>query len=362
MPVMINPVRSFALLLLLLSAQVIYCQINPETPAEMKRKAVTLMDNGEVDESLKLLKQAQKLDPDNIDYPYEMAYAYILKKDYKEAVKTLEKIIDNKNVTDQVYQLLGNSYDYWGKSDKALEAYDNGLKKFPNSGKLYLEKGNVYLLKKDYNKAVPLYERGIEVDPTFPSNYYRLTLLFCNSKEPVWGLLYGELFLNLESGSKRFYEVSKLLYDTYREHIQTGKDSSKIDFCEVVMNIEDLKDTGNIKFPFCMVFGQAFILAITGAGTIDVNSLDKIRTNFISFWFQQKYNKTHPNVLYEYEEKIRQAGHLEAYNHYILAGADPGSFKEWAAANKEKLTNFFSWYRENRITLDANNKFFRKQY
>lgn len=359
---MIKQIKLIALFVLIFTAPAVYSQTDSEKAREMKNNAVKLMDEGQVDESLKILKDAQKLDPENLNIPYEMAYAYILKKDYKEAVKILEKNLDNKNVTDQFYQLLGNSYDYWEKSDKAIEAYDAGLKKFPNSGKLYLEKGNVYLIKKDYNKAIPLYEKGIEVDPEFPSNYYRLALLFCNSKQSMWGLLYGELFLNLEHGSKRFYEVSELLYATYKDGIKIMGDSSKIGFCDIVMNVEDLTSKKEMKFPFCMPWGQTFAVAIVGAKTVDINSLNTIRTNFLSLWYQFKHDKTYPNVLFEYQEKVRAAGHLEAYNHYILAGADENSFKEWAAANKEKLVNFINWYKENQITLDAQHKFYRGQY
>jgi tetratricopeptide (TPR) repeat protein len=360
---MIKQIKLIALFVLLFTAPAVYSQSNSEKAREMKENAVKLMDEGQVDESLKILEEAQKLDPENLNIPYEMAFANVLKKNYKQAVKILEKYLDHKNVTDQFYQLLGNSYDYWEKSEKAIEAYDAGLKKFPNSGKLYLEKGNVYLIKKDYNKAIPLYEKGIEVEPNFPSNYYRLALLFCNSKERVWGLLYGELFLNLEHGSKRFYEISELLYATYKEGLKITGDSSSISFCKnMVMNVEDLTSKKEIKLPFCMPFEQTFAVATIGVKTVDINSLNTIRTNFLSMWDQFKHEKNYPNVLFEYEEKVRAAGHLEAYNHYILAGADENSFKEWAGANKEKFTNFINWYRENQITLDAQHKFYRGQY
>jgi tetratricopeptide (TPR) repeat protein len=352
----------YALLFLLFTASTAYSQTDKEKAKEMKNEAIKLMDNGQVDESLKILKEAKKLDPENLDYDYEMAFAHTLKHNYKEAIKILEKNLDHKGVTDQVYQMIGNNYDYLGKSEKAIDAYDAGLKIFPNSGKLYLEKANVYLSKKEYNKAVPLYEKGIEVDPTFPSNYYRLALLYCNSKEPMWGLLYGELFLNLEHGTKRFFEVSKLLYDTYKEGIKINGDSMKVSFCQIVINAESLTDKNNIKFPFCMPFEQSLSVALIGVKTVDINSLNTIRTNFISAWTQFKHSQNYPNVLYEYQEQIRAAGHLEAYNHYILAGADMDAFKEWAGANQDKFKNFMEWFRENTLSLDTDHKFTRGQY
>lgn len=54
-------------------------------------KAIELMDNGKIEASIELLEEAQKLDPDRFDYPYELAYAHYLKKDYKGAIKILER-------------------------------------------------------------------------------------------------------------------------------------------------------------------------------------------------------------------------------------------------------------------------------
>jgi tetratricopeptide (TPR) repeat protein len=361
---MIKPIKICSLLLLLFTVSIAFGQTDKEKAKEMKNEAIKLMDNGQVDESLKILKEAKKLDPENLDYDYEMAFAYTLKRDYKEAIKILEKNLDHKGVTDQVYQMIGNNYDYLGKSGKALDAYDAGLKRFPNSGKLYLEKGNVYLIKKEYGKALPFYEKGIQVDPTFPSNYYRLALLFCSSKEPLWGLMYGELFLNLEHGTKRFFEVGKLLFDTYKAGIKINGDSMKFDFCNIVMQVEDIinKNQAEIKFPFCMPFSQAFGVALVNAKTIDINTLNTIRTTFVDVWYKMKNNEKYPNVLYEYQEKVRAAGHLEAYNHYILAGADTDAFKEWASANQEKFTGFMEWFKDNQLSLDTDHKFYRGQY
>ena len=106
-----------------------------------------------------------------------------------------------------------------GQVDKSKEAYERGLQIFPNSGRLYLELGNIH--QDDLNKALQYYEKGVQVDPTHSSNYYWLAKIFCNNtEEEVWGMVYGELFLNLERGSHRTEEISKLLYDTYKSEIK----------------------------------------------------------------------------------------------------------------------------------------------
>lgn len=359
---MTSKTKTFGILLFIIVGQIAYGQTNKEKALSKRQEAIKLMDSGKLDESIKLLEEAQELDADRFDYPYELAYAHYSKEDYNGAIKILEKNIDHKDVTERLFQLLGNSYDVLGKSDKAFEAYDVGLKKFPNSGIIYLEKGNVHWSKKEYGKALLFYEKGIEVDPKFPSNYYRATRIYCGSTEEVWGLIYGEIFMNLERNSKRTSEISKLLFDTYKSGVTINGDSAKIDFCNVVMNADDIIGKDKIKFPFCMVFGQAFILSIINIKAIDINSLDKIRTDFVENYFKMGHNKTHPNLLIDYQNKVFKAGHLESYNHWILMKGDEDGFDKWQAINKDKWDGFIKWFSDNGLKVDNTNKFFSGQY
>ena len=194
---MIKTLKSIGIFLLLATGHIALGQTNVEKAHSKGLEAIKHMDNGKIDESILLLEEAQKLDPNRIDYPYEIAYALYSREDYKGAIKILEKIKNHKDVLDRLYQLLGNSYDFLGNSDKAFEVYDEGLKIFPNSGMIYLEKGNVYWSKKEYKKALSFYEKGIQVDPKFPSNYYRAARIYCSSSEEIWGIIYGEIFMNL---------------------------------------------------------------------------------------------------------------------------------------------------------------------
>ena len=87
---------------------------------------------------------------------------------------------------------MGNAQDALGNPEAATKTYDEGLKRFPNSGSLYLEKGNIHLLHKRYAEAAECYTRGVEVQPDFASNYYRLAKLLAGSTEPLWAIVYAE--------------------------------------------------------------------------------------------------------------------------------------------------------------------------
>ena len=363
---MSRKIKTIGLILLITTGQIIYGQTTNEEKALAKgREAIQLMDNGEIEKSINLLKEAQKLDPNRIDYPYELALAYYLKEDYKEAIKVLEKIISRKDVTERAFQLLGNSYDLVGKSDKAFAVYDAGLKKFPKSGMMYLEKGNVHLGKQEYDKALSYYEKGIEIEPEFSSNYYRATILYCNSTEEIWGMIYGEIFMNLERNSKRTAEISKLLYDTYKSEIKFTSDTSfSVSFSQnAFIDAKSLKNPSKMTLPFGVgVYEPTLMFSILGQKTINMETLNTIRSTFIDNYFKNGHDKTYPNALFSYQKKVKDAGHIEAYNHWILMKGDEDGFEKWHSENEEKWDNFVKWFTDNGLKIDEKNKFFREQY
>lgn len=362
---MTNRIKIIGLVMFMIIGQITYGQTNKDKALEKGQAAIELMDNGKIDESIKLLEEAQKLDPDRFDYPYELAYAHYLKEDYKGVIKILEKNIDHKDVSERLFQLLGNSYDILGKTDKAFEAYDEGLKKFPNSGMIYLEKGNVYWGQEEYGKALPFYEKGIEVDPKFSSNYYRATLIYCGSTEEVWGMIYGEIFMNLERNSQRTSEISKLLYDTYKSEIKFTSDTSfSVSFSKnASLNIADLQDPSKMKLPFGIgIYEPTLMMSMINEKSIDLNSLDRIRTNFVETYFKNGNDKKYPNILFDYQNKVLKAGHLEAYNHWILMKGDEDAFGIWHSSNTEKWDDFVNWFTDNGLEVDDSHKFYSGQY
>lgn len=352
-------------LFLLVCPVTLFSQTNKEKALEKGRAAISLMNEGKFAESIKLLEEAQQLEPDDINYPYEIAYAYYAIKDFKNAVKYLEGILKHKDVNDRVYQLLGNTYDNLGKPEKAIETYEAGLKEYPSSGNLYLEMGVMQMGNKDYNKALTYYEKGIEMDPRFPSNYYWASRIYCSSTEEVWGMIYGEIFMNLERNSKRTSEISKLLFDTYKSEIKFTSDTSfTVSFSQnATIDIATLSDTKKMKLPFGIgVYEPTLIFSALTVRSINIHALDTIRSNFVDHFFSNGHDKEYPNILFSYQQQIKKAGHMEAYNYWLLMKGDEERFDQWHAANKDKWDAFVKWFTENKLKVDNNNKFHSRLY
>ncbi len=315
---------------------------------KLAQEAIKLMDNGDLDGAVDLLEQSYELDPQNYIYPYEIGYAYILKKKYDKAIQIYERVVEMDNINDQCYQMLGNAYSMNEEKEKALDAYERGLIRFPNSGRLYLEIGNIH---NNDQEALVYYEKGIQLDPSFPSNYYWASKIYCNTDCEIWGLLYGELFMNLERGSDRTVEISKLIYDTYKSEITITSDTSiSVSFCKNI-----LMDPNAEIVPFSLVYETSIIASIVGIKTISLASLNTIRGTFISRAYKSDAFKHYQLNLFDWHQKLIKEGWFECYNYWLMMQGNQEEFDTWYSANEEKFETFLEWFGNNPMPVTDEN-------
>lgn len=359
-----------------LSVSVTHAQTTDKEKAQAKKdEAIQLMDNGKLAESIVLLEEARKLDPDEPDLIYEMALARYQQGNFNEALKLLKELVKRKKANGRVYAMMGNTLDEMGKPEKAIDTYEEGIKKFPEEGNLYLERGVMELKREDPNAALKFFENGINSAPMYPSNYYRAAKIFLDSDQEVWGMIYGEIFMNLERGSKRTEEISKLLYYTYKGEIKFDSDTSvSVSFAR--SNNTIYLDPGQNKKAQAAslasqmmtslggsyansVYEMTLVKSIIGEKVINLASLDRIRTKFLKAYEQQGEDTVHPVVLFDFQKKIRDAGHLEAYNYWILGQGDEKALEEWSSEHQQQWNDFMKWFKENRIKITGENVFTR---
>lgn len=341
-------------------------QTDSEIADSIAYDAINLMDNGNSSEAIKLLRKAISLNPsDSIGYLYEIAIAYQLDENYKESIEILEFISNTDKTNDRVFQQLGNNYDLIKEPEKALLSYNRGLEKYPNSGCLYLEHGNIQAMNGRYNEALEYYEKGITVDPMYPTNYYRAAQIFFSSQEVVWGMMYGEIYIALlTSNKKRATEMSKSLFDTYQSGIKISSDTSvEVEFSKKnTVYAEDLaKEDFRLPFPI----GAYGLIYATAAGLVMDTSYEgicKIREYALHSFFENDAYRVYDNVLFDYQRKVEKAGHLDAYNHYVILGGDREYFSVWYNDNKGKAESFFEWFVDNPLKIDKENAFVRKDF
>ena len=88
---------------------------------------------------------------------------------------------------------------------------------------------------------------------------------------------------------------------------------------------------------------------------IDLNSLSKIRQEFIKKYFEQDY-KDYPNILFEYQKQMIDNNVFDAYNHYIFQMGAESEFSDWLKTNETEYKKFVDWYTKDENIINPTEK------
>jgi tetratricopeptide (TPR) repeat protein len=288
-----------------------------DDPKTMHQTARNFMAQADWDNAINVLNRLMVIDKNNLDYNKDLIQCYYYKKEFDKAIEGVKAIINRDDADVMTFQLAGNVYKAIEDPKECEKVYKAGLKKFPKSGPLYSEYGELLWAKQDYT-AIDLWEKGIEIDPAFGGNYYNAALYYFYTKDKVWSLIYGEIFVNMESLSQRGAAMKELLFKGYKEKLFKEPDL--------------MKGEENNKSPFAKAFLQAMnkqsSLVSKGVTTA---TLTMVRTRFILDWYEN-YSSKYPHRLFDYLQQLLREGMFEAY-------------KQWLFGTVENLTAYDSWTR-----------------
>lgn len=352
--------KSITLFLLLLTLS-----STAQTSQQLVSEAIQLMDKGLFPASRAKLDQAKNIDPKNLEIDYEIAYWYFLQEMYDDAIQILTHISKKKDATHQYTQMLGVCYSTKGENEKAIAVFDKGIKKYPQKGIMYLERSIMEMKAQRYNQAVEFLEKGIVAEPMFPSNYYRLAQIYLNSENEIWGMLYGELFMNLEKSTTRTNLVSKWLYMTYKDEIIFQQDSILISFSKLNVQITSSDQemvnllTKALKQPFVVDYEDLLLAGAKEVDSISIANLHHIRTKFIELYVAQELHTKYKNVLFDYQKQLYDADLFEPYNYWLLQMGHEEEFTAWKTQNEALWERFVIWFTQHPIQIDKSNYFLR---
>ena len=331
-------------------------------------QATKLADEGNYDASIQMLNDAITLDSSQNRFYKELAYDYYLKTTEKPGFNWWKNFImqsknENENTTELAALVLGHQYEEHSANGKAQEVFHSALMQFPNSGPLHASLSETLFNERNYFPALKEAEAGIQNAPNVADNYYWASEIYCHSTEKVWGMLYGELFLNMNPGndSLRKARISQLLYTTFQNSIQIDPGNElKVDFSSIASSNGE-SSYSNLPYQVG-VFERLISNSIKDESVVDLYSLNLIRTNFLKTYYEKQFNVKFPNVLFEYEAKIAEAGYLEAYNYWILQYGEPKQFATWLINNNAQFQAFQKWVADNPLILTSSNYFISSQY
>lgn len=324
--------KIFSFLLVLSVAFSAFAQ--PEDPKVMHETAKTFMRSGDFDNAIIVLNRALQNDNKNLEMLKDLVMCYYLKRDFVKASEGVKTLIDRDDADVVVFQIAGNIYKALEQVKECEKLYKKGLKKFPKSGPLFSEYGELLWETKDFS-AIKQWEEGIKVDPGYSGNYYNAALFYFYTKDKVWSLIYGEIFVNMESLGERGTAMKQLLLQGYKEKL----------FADANL----MKGEENMKSEFAKTFLErmAELTSLANKG-LTTETLTMIRTRFILDWYSNNATK-YPFRLFDYQRQLLSEGMFNAYNQWLFGTTENlAAYENWTKTHTEEYNNF-SNFQKNRV-------------
>ena len=300
-----------------------------EDAKTLHENARTFMRQGDFNNAIIILTRALQMDKNNIEMQKDLAMSYYYKRDYGKALDEVKILMDRDDADVVAFQIAGNVYKALEEVKEADKVYRRGLKKFPASGALYSEYGELLWEKKDLS-AIEQWETGIRVDPSYSGNYYNAARYYFYTKDKIWALIYGEIFVNMESLSDRGTAMKQLLLQAYKEKL----------FADADLMAGQEKNKNEFAKAFLECMSKQSSLANRG---ITTETLTMIRTRFILEWFD-KYAGRFPYKLFEYQRQLIQEGIFSAYNEWLFGTVENlATYDNWTKTHDEEYKNFIAF-------------------
>ena len=352
-----HPVYKYILFLgFIFSAREIQAQSNWPSPEveQMYNTARNYMTNGNLQQAIVSYRQAIQVAPDQMVLHRDLGRAYFLSGNSQQAQEILEPILKSGEADEQTYQIMASIQGTSGDKKKMRSTLLRGLGSYPNSGILYHELGKMYEADNDLEKALTAWLDGIQKDPAYHVNYYEAARMYVMTDKPVWTIMYGEVFVNIEQFTPRSQETKEMLLNAYKKIYYTAPvgDLPRYSKNAKVAQTNDFESA---------VLATLMKLSPVVRDGVNTENLTMVRTRFIMEWITTYGNK-YPTALFNFHDKMLRSGYFDAYNQWIFGKAEnEQQYEAWNTFHKQTMPEFQAWLQQNKFTPTSGDFYNSKQ-
>ncbi|MBS1628980.1 MAG: tetratricopeptide repeat protein [Bacteroidetes bacterium] len=301
---------------------------SPEVES-LYRSAQASLAAGSFGPAIASYQQAIALAPDKPVLYRDLAQAYLLSGNYRRAESTITPLIENDRADATAYAIAASIQTALHEDKKARKLLDKGLEKYPGSGFLFHEKGKYYEQQRALPEALNAWIAGIAADPGYHVNYYEAARAYMQTDEPVWAILYAEIFINLERYTPRSGETRKLLLAAYKRLYGTPD-------AGLVPRFGKKVKTTPTNFKEAVEHDLLHLAPVLSDG-FSTENLTMLRTRFCMEWMA-RYAVRYPFTLFTYWDNLLRAGHFDAYNQWVFGRAEnQAQYDAWVKFHPEAI-------------------------
>lgn len=333
-------IRIFTLFAVLLFTVNLFGQENKVK--ELVYQGTELHDQGRFQEAAAKYLEALQIDRNSSLAHYELSYTYMVMGRYDDAIKECKAVLKQKDGNQEgAYIVMGTSLDMSGEPQKAIKAYQKGLKKYPDSNLLNYNIALTLYNQKEYDKAEKAAIKAIEARPQHASSHIILSAIMQAKGDRIQSILPMYYSLMLEPGSKRAANN----YSQLRKMLDKGVSRESETKINVTLDMKAVKDNE---------FGPAeMMLSMLSASKYDEsnktrNDMDQfIDLTKSLFSFLGEYKKAHKGFWWDFYVtklyNLEETNNLEAFCYYISQTGNSALADSWIENNRDKIQQLQDW-------------------
>ena len=310
------------------------------------REGVTLHDRGDYEGAIAKYEEVLR-ENSNCDLAlYELAYSYLMKKDYRKSLEVAYKGAQYKsdNLTG-FYVLIGNNLDELGESKKAVEVYRRGIKLESDEQLLYYNLAITYSRLNNLEDAKKNLKKAAFLNPNHGSSHLALGQLFSNTRYKTPALFAVMRFLVVEPKSQRSKNAYQLFSELLRGGVTPGKNPNEITLLVDMSGKKDEGDFGSIEM----------FVGLTKAGSMTEKNKDKSEAQrlvdqldtYLALISESdpKGDKSKFTWKYyiPYFIELKKRNYVEPFAYYISQSSNISGVAEWLQANNSQVGAFVNW-------------------
>jgi len=320
--------KIFLLFVLLYITQLVNAQ---QTVESIRKQAMTAAQQQDFKGAIQMLEDGLQQYPDNTDLLKDEAYIAYLGRDFQRSMRIGKVIVEKEDVDVQSYQILGLTYKAIAAYKDADKMYKTAIKKFPKSGVLYSEYGEMFTQYDNKREAIVLWEKGIAADASYSGNYYYACKYYAENSNIFWSNIYGEIFINIETLTKRTTEIKEVLLNNYKNLFNNKS------------NIQTLTTEGN-DFEKAVASSMANAME-TETGEVSPDMITAFRARFLLNWANTN-GSNYPYKLFDFQLQLMRDGLFDAYNQWLFGQTiNKAKYDNWVYTHDEEMQGFTQFQR-----------------
>lgn len=323
-----------------------------EAAEKLVNEGIAYHDKGDYEGAIAKYDKALQLDKDNFLALYEKAFSLLALQKYEESIQLCQTAIEKhngKNGLGTVYVTYGNAYDYLKKTDKAIEIYDKGIEQFPDYYHLYYNKGITLSSVKKYDEAIICFQKSASLNSKHASSHNALGRLLYIAEKRIPALLAYSRFLILEPESNRASENLASLQKIMNGNVKQTKKSINI-----YVSSDMLSDTvANGKSKENSFTSTDLILAMDAA--LDYGKENKKKSEVEQFIRKfetvcaslKETQKDNYGFYWDYYVpyfiEMKDKNLIETFAYIAFATSDDPNVSKWLKSHKSEIDKFYEW-------------------